>query len=267
MRAFLSSGVKERRVLALRRAVGVDDAAVAGADRALDRHRRLSCQPPFGSMRLPSPARTELWVVIAAQPGPGPPWGQTPEPSPARTFVVVCIVASWFSRGRSRRGDTSRCLRPPGRSWWCASSPPGSAGAGAAVGTESGAFGRADVRGGVHRRLLIQPGPGPPWGHIPGPSAARTFVVVCIVASWFSRGRSRRGDRSRCLRPPGRGWWCAWTSVAVRVSVWRPKPAAASGGADLVLPPWIQRGAKRGSVGCGMGGTAEGRMVRDRDEP
>jgi len=150
---------------------------------------------------------------------PGPPWGQAPEPSAAWTFVAVLIL---------------RILPMDG------GIVPGSAagGAGVADGTNAGAFGRADVRGGVHRRLLVQPGPELPWGQIPGPSLARTFVVVCIIASgsagagaavgadpgafarpdvrggvhrrlWFSRGRSPRGDTSRGLRPRGRSWWCA----------------------------------------------------------
>jgi hypothetical protein len=135
-----------------------------------------------GRVRSLRPRGRSWWCAspLSVQPGPEPPWGQIPGPSAARTFVVVCIVASGFSRGRSRRGDTSRGLRPRGRSWWCAWSP------------------------------LVQPGPEPPWGQIPVPSAARTLVVVCIGApSRESVGvateAGRRFRRERGSRPASTG--------------------------------------------------------------
>lgn len=95
-------------------------------------------------------------------PEPVPPLGHTPVPSPARTCVIVFIVVS-------------------------RSAAAGIAGAGTAVGAEPRAFACVDPRGRLHRRISVHPWPEllplPPTGQIPGPSPARTCVVVFIAAS------------------------------------------------------------------------------------
>jgi hypothetical protein len=202
---FVRGGAAPR--LSLRRAVRVDDAAVAGADRGVGGHRHspfnrgpgrrggrrrglrrrgsksgcsssslLQCGgPPCGSRPLPSPARMVVWVIVVAlrSAGAGAAVGADPGAFGRADVGGRVHRRLSFSRGRSRRGDRCRCLRRPGRWWWCASPCSGQSW---------------------------------PWGHIPGPSAARTRVVVCME---LRRGKSvgvaaeagRRFRRERGSRP------------------------------------------------------------------
>jgi hypothetical protein len=117
------------------------------AKRAVDAARVHRCTPrvdqgwPYGSRPLPSPARTEVWVVIVVS---GQPCGSKPLPSPARTEVWEVIVPysfqpwpEWPPLGQSPAPSPARQWVEMRivillRSWWMA-------------GVDSPCRGRADL--------------------------------------------------------------------------------------------------------------------------
>jgi len=212
-------------------AVRIELASFAGADRGPGRHRRVSVQP-YGSMQLPSPARTEVWVVISVF-------------RSGRRRVAVRVEAVAFAGADRGVGGHLRCSvsvrvdrgRIEPRSGW--SSPR------SAVGAHPGAFARADIRGGLHFRLL-QPGPEPPWGQMPVPSPARTWVVVCISASVQPGPEPPWGQT---LEPSAARTWVVVFIFRIlsRVGGAAPRSAAARAG--------VADGADAGAFGCAdMGG-------------
>lgn len=94
-----------RHGLAARDSVGIHLRAFARADRGLDRHRRRSRQPPFGSSWLPSPARIEVRGVIV-----GSPFSRTGRCSCHRPPGPRC---GWSSPSFGQGGGGSPCGSRP----------------------------------------------------------------------------------------------------------------------------------------------------------
>ena len=188
-RAHRGVGDHRRRLLSAA-AVRVDAVAFARTERGVDGHRRpvsrragrcrcrlprgCGCgwssspplQPPCGSSPLPSPARTEVWVVISSLRV-----GRRSTPS----MPHACIVArrGWIRDGRTGPG---RCLRPRvPRCGWSSSSPVSH------VGRSRCRRPRGPRSGRSSSPYSFQPWPEwPPLGQSPAPSPARQWVEMRI---------------------------------------------------------------------------------------
>jgi hypothetical protein len=232
---IVASGSVRRRV-----AVRVEAVAFAGADRGAGGHLPFLRQHE-GESRSD---RAAVWMAIAAQPWP---WGQIPGPSAARTCVVVCISASFQPVPELPWGQTP--VPSAARTWVVVfifrilsmdgGVAPGSAAAraGIAVGTDAGAFGCANVGGGVHRFPLDV-------GLLCRSAAAGVGVAVGAEPGAFACA-DVGGDAHRML---------PWVGF-------RPRGGPAEGG-ESRLPPRVQRGMQPAGDEFGMEAPREGRVMR-----
>jgi hypothetical protein len=220
LRTFMGSSFRVARSAA----VGIDAAAVSGAERGLRRHPPL---PPLGSMAPPPPARMRVVAFMAGLRRWGPSrrrcrrrrgcvWWRS---SRASAVGIEVNAVAGAKLGSSLHGSLSlpggggirttagrpgrwRGRRRRGSACWCSSSFP---------------------RVGV----VDQP---PPSGLIAGPSPARMPLCIFIACSFRALRVSRWG---RCTRPRRRAAACRCSSRAQ--PPWGSMPTPSPAGTPL----WI----------------------------